>query len=96
MPASAPLPASAKESVSSSPFSFPETSPASVEESASPVPGSLPETSPSSSTNLLARLKLTRNQILLLVGMAVIWVLIIAAFAFLIAITMNPPSILLK
>jgi hypothetical protein len=96
VPASAALPASAKESVSSSPFSLSETSPASIEESVSPDPGSLPESSPSTSPNLLARLKLTRNQILLLAGMAVIWVLIIAAFAFLIAINMNPPLILLK
>jgi hypothetical protein len=95
-PASAGLPAATEESVPASPFTLPETSPASIEESVSPDPSSLPETSPTSSPNLLARLKFTRNQILLLAGMAVIWVLIIAAFAFLIAITMNPPLILLK
>jgi len=67
-----------------------------MEESVLPDPGSLPEDTPSASPNLLARLKMTRNQILLLAGMAVIWVLIIAAFAFLIAVTMNPPLILLK
>jgi hypothetical protein len=95
-PASAGLPAAAQESASSSPFTLPETSPASMEESVLPDPGSLPEDTPSASPNLLARLKMTRNQILLLAGMAVIWVLIIAAFAFLIAVTMNPPLILLK
>jgi hypothetical protein len=95
-PASAGLPAAAQESASSSPFTLPETSPASTKESVLPDPGSLPEDTPSASPNLLARLKMTRNQILLLAGMAVIWVLIIAAFAFLIAVTMNPPLILLK
>jgi hypothetical protein len=95
-PASAGLPAADQESVSSSPFTLPETFPTTVEESVSPDPGSIPETSPTPVPNLLARWKLTRNQVLLLVGMAVIWVLIIAAFAFLIAITMNPPLILLK
>jgi len=42
-------------------------------------------------SNPRARFHLTRNQILLLVGMAIIWCLIMAVIAFLIARNMNPP-----
>jgi hypothetical protein len=70
--------------------------PASTVESVPPVPAALPETSTAAAPRPRARFKLTRNQVILLVVMVVIWCLIIAGLAFLIAMNMNPPLIMLK
>jgi hypothetical protein len=70
--------------------------PASTGESVLPVPAALPDTSSAAAPRPRARFKLTRNQVILLVVMVVIWCLIIAGLAFLVAINMNPPLIMLK
>jgi hypothetical protein len=92
MPASTPLPVSVEEPAPP----VPQTTPALVDETVLIVPGSFPEPSQSPAPGPQPRLRLTRNQIALLVGMAVIWILILAGFAFLVAVTMNPPLIILR
>ena len=72
------------------------TVPASAGESVLLVPAVSPETSSAIAQRQRARIRLTRNQVILLVVMVVIWCLIIAGLAFLIAMNMNPPLIMLK
>jgi hypothetical protein len=66
--------------------------PASTGESVPPVPQAASPAAP----RPRARFRLTRNQIILLVVMVVIWCLIIVGLAFLIAMNLNPPLIMLK
>jgi hypothetical protein len=70
--------------------------PVSSGESVPPVPAALPETSTAAAPRPRTRFKLTRNQVILLVVMVVIWCLIVVGLAFLIAMNMNPPLIMLK
>ncbi len=103
LPSSSPFVSSETESIQPAPVSSaeaPAASPtsilASTAKSVPKAPDAIPENSPSPAAPALPRFGLARNQIALLIGMAVIWILILAVFAFLIAITINPPLILLK
>jgi len=62
----------------------------------SPIPATAPETPPAAAPRPRPRLGLTRSQIIILGGMAVIWFLIVIVFAILIAKNMNPPLFILK
>jgi len=61
-----------------------------------PVPSAAPEISDSDSPSARPRFGLTRKQIMLLAGMAIIWIIIVLVLAFLVAINMNPPLFVLK
>jgi hypothetical protein len=61
-----------------------------------PIPGAGPATSPADVPSLRSHMALTRRQIIVLVGMAIIWCLIVVVFAFLIGKNMNPPLFILK
>jgi hypothetical protein len=75
-------------------FAMPGSAPVSASTGGTVPPVS--ETSSAVPPRLRTRFKLTRNQVILLVVMVIIWCLIIAGLAFLIAMNMNPPLIMLK
>ena len=61
-----------------------------------PIPDGGPLTAAPQAPKSRPRFALTRKQITLLVFMAVIWFLIVAVFAVIFAVNMNPPLIMLK
>jgi hypothetical protein len=75
-------------------FAMPGSAPVSASTGGTVPPVS--ETSSAVPPRPRTRFKLTRNQVILLVVMVIIWCLIIAGLAFLIAMNMNPPLIMLK
>ena len=75
-------------------FAMPDSAPVSASTGGTVPP--VPETYSAVAPRPRARFNLTRNQVILLVVMVVIWCVIIAGLAFLIAMNMNPPLIMLK
>jgi hypothetical protein len=61
-----------------------------------PVPSAVTEVLPPVTPRPHSRFGLTRRQIMLLAGMAVIWIIIVIILAFLIALNMNPPLFVLR